>query len=191
MNLRQTEFELSAAMVSQLPPAVCPEFVFAGRSNVGKSSLINKLCERKNLARVSSQPGKTATINFYDCVEAKLVDLPGYGFAKVSKADKARWGGLIEGYFAQERDIRLVISLIDARHAPTPDDLLMLDFLSQTGRETVVALTKIDKLNKSERSARLAAFPGEIGADVELIPFSSVTGEGCERLRGILTELAE
>lgn len=192
MKLEKAEFEAAFGTVAQIFPCTMPEAVFAGRSNVGKSSLINKLLGRKSLARVSSQPGKTATINFYHCEGARLVDLPGYGYAKVSRSEKERWAGLIDGYFAQDRDIRLVVMLIDSRHKPTADDITMLDFLEETGLPTVIALTKIDKLNKSERAARMAAFPDELGCDAEmLIPFSSVTGEGSEALRSLLTELLE
>lgn len=192
MNLRQAEFEFAAGTAGQLPLCICPEIVFAGRSNVGKSSLINKLCERKSLARVSAQPGKTATINFYlikdsNGGEVKLVDLPGYGYAKVSRAEKERWGELIEGYFAQNRDIRMVVSLMDSRHKLTKDDLIMLDFLTQTRLPKVIVLTKIDKLNKTERKARLDAIHSETGIeDIHIIPFSSVTGEGSDELREVL-----
>lgn len=192
MKLEKAEFEAAFGTVAQIFPCTVPEAVFAGRSNVGKSSLINKLLGRKSLARVSSQPGKTATINFYSCEGARLVDLPGYGYAKVSRSEKERWAGLIDGYFAQDRDIRLVVMLVDSRHKPTADDITMLDFLEETGLPTVIALTKIDKLNKSERAARLAAFPDELGCDEDmLIPFSSVTGEGAEQLRLLLTETLE
>jgi len=192
MKLEKAEFEAAFGTVTQIFPCTMPEAVFAGRSNVGKSSLINKLLCRKSLARVSSQPGKTATINFYACEGARLVDLPGYGYAKVSRAEKERWAGLIDGYFAQDRDIRLVIMLVDSRHKPTADDITMLDFLEETGLPTVIALTKIDKLNKSERAARLAAFPDELGCDEDmLIPFSSVTGEGADVLREMLTQTLE
>ncbi len=192
MKLDKAEFEAAFGTVSQIFPCTVPEAVFAGRSNVGKSSLINKLLGRKSLARVSSQPGKTATINFYTCEGARLVDLPGYGYAKVSRSEKERWAGLIDGYFAQDRDIRLVVMLVDSRHKPTADDITMLDFLEETGFPTVIALTKIDKLNKSERAARLAAFPDELGCDEDmLIPFSSVTGEGADTLREMLTEVLE
>ncbi len=192
MKLEKAEFEAAFGTVTQIFPCTMPEAVFAGRSNVGKSSLINKLLCRKSLARVSSQPGKTATINFYACEGVRLVDLPGYGYAKVSRAEKERWAGLIDGYFAQDRDIRLVIMLVDSRHKPTADDITMLDFLEETGLPTVIALTKIDKLNKSERAARLAAFPDELGCDEDmLIPFSSVTGEGADVLREMLTQTLE
>ena len=190
MKTEKAEFEYAAGTAQQLPVCDMPEVVFAGRSNVGKSSLINKLVNRKSLARVSSQPGKTATINFYNCVDGRLVDLPGYGYAKVSRAEKKRWSELIEGYFAQRRDIRAVVLLVDSRHKPSADDLDMLRFLWDAGLGTVVVLTKIDKLNKTERAERLAAFPGELGADEDsIIPFSAITGEGVEDLRELLEEV--
>ncbi|MBP3414363.1 MAG: YihA family ribosome biogenesis GTP-binding protein [Clostridia bacterium] len=192
MKLEKASFEAAAGTAKQLPACTVPEAVFAGRSNVGKSSLINKVLNRKSLARVSSQPGKTATINFYDCDGAKLVDLPGYGYAKVSQSEKMRWSQLIDGYFAQQRDIRLVVLLIDSRHKPSKDDITMLDFLEESGLPTLIALTKIDKLNKTERTNRLAALPEELGCDEDmLLPFSSVTGEGAEKLREILREVLE
>ncbi|MBE6765178.1 MAG: YihA family ribosome biogenesis GTP-binding protein [Ruminococcaceae bacterium] len=191
MKLEKASFEAAAGTAKQLPRCTVPEVVFAGRSNVGKSSLINKVLNRKSLARVSSQPGKTATINFYDCDGAKLVDLPGYGYAKVSQSEKNRWSQLIDGYFAQNRDIRLVVMLVDSRHKPSKDDLTMLDFLEESGLPTLIALTKVDKLNKTERTNRLAALPDELGCDEEmLLPFSSVTGEGAEQLREILYQVA-
>ncbi|MBQ6797039.1 MAG: YihA family ribosome biogenesis GTP-binding protein [Clostridia bacterium] len=190
MKLEKASFEAAAGTAKQLPRCTVPEVVFAGRSNVGKSSLINKVLNRKSLARVSSQPGKTATINFYDCDGAKLVDLPGYGYAKVSQSEKNRWSQLIDGYFAQNRDIRLVVMLVDSRHKPSKDDLTMLDFLEESGLPTLIALTKVDKLNKTERTNRLAALPDELGCDEEmLLPFSSVTGEGAEQLREILYQV--
>ena len=163
-----------------------PEIVFSGKSNVGKSSLINKLLNRKNLARVSATPGKTATINFYRLDQARLVDLPGYGYAKVSLAEKKRWAELVEGYFQQERNLALVVQLVDMRHP-------MIEFLCDGGFPFLVALTKSDKLNQTERRQRLAALE-EAFSDYEglrLIPFSSVTGEGVEELREILSSVAE
>ena len=186
---------MTAGLVSQLPGKVNPRYpqiALCGRSNVGKSSLINKLLARKSLARVSSQPGKTATVNFYNCEGARLVDLPGYGYAKVSKSEKQRWNELIDGYFAQDRDIRLTILLIDARHAPTRDDLAMLDYLIDQEYSILIVLTKIDKLNKTERAERLAKFPDELGVDGDnLFPVSSTTGEGIDELREILVDLLE
>jgi GTP-binding protein len=180
-------FEGAAGTSAQLPPGDLPEVVFAGRSNVGKSSLINKLLRRKSLARVSSKPGKTATINFYRLENIRLVDLPGYGFARVSAEEKRRWAELIEGYFAQRRDLRLVVLLIDARHAPSQDDRTMLNFLMEGGYPMVVVLTKIDKLKPTARKERLAAFPNELGVDAgHMLPFSAETGEGVEQLREIV-----
>jgi GTP-binding protein len=184
------QFEAAAGLAKQLLPPELPEIVFAGRSNVGKSSLINKILNRKSLARTSAQPGKTATINFYRLSTLRLVDLPGYGFARVSHSEKKRWGELIEGYFNQERPIKLVIQLIDARHTPSADDLTMLDYLRQIGHSYLIALTKIDKLNKGERAERLALFPHELGEiDTErIVPFSAVTGEGAEVIRELIEE---
>ena len=186
-------FELAAGRSSQLPAGDLPDIVFSGKSNVGKSSLINKLLNRKNLARVSATPGKTATINFYRLDQARLVDLPGYGYAKVSLAEKKRWAELVEGYFQQERNLALVVQLVDMRHPPTKDDLHMIEFLCDGGFPFLVALTKSDKLNQTERRQRLAALE-EAFSDYEglrLIPFSSVTGEGVEELREILSSVAE
>ncbi len=192
VKLEKAVFESAAGLPEQLPECTMPEIVFAGRSNVGKSSLINKVLNRKSLARVSSQPGKTATINFYNCDGVRLVDLPGYGYAKVSHAEKNRWAELIEGYFAQDRDVRLIVMLVDSRHKPSQDDITMLDFLEQSGRPAVIALTKIDKLNKTERAARMAALPEELECDEEtLIPFSSITGEGADTLRRLMAECVE
>lgn len=193
MNYNRSEFQASYGLSSQLPESDRPEFVFSGRSNVGKSSLINRLCNRKNLARVSATPGKTATINFYRVDTAYFVDLPGYGYAKVSLAEKKRWAELVEGYFQQERNLALVVQLVDMRHPPTKDDLHMIEFLCDGGFPFLVALTKSDKLNQTERRQRLAALE-EAFSDYEglrLIPFSSVTGEGVEELREILSSVAE
>ena len=190
MNFNNVSFECAFGTSEQLVPSTVPEICFSGRSNVGKSSLINKILGRKSIARVSSTPGKTVTINFYRLNEFRLVDLPGYGYAKVSQSEKNRWSQLIDGYFAQNRDIRLVVMLVDSRHKPSKDDLTMLDFLEESGLPTLIALTKVDKLNKTERTNRLAALPDELGCDEEmLLPFSSVTGEGAEQLREILYQV--
>lgn len=185
MKTDKAFFEAAAGLPSQLLPSDLPEIVFSGRSNVGKSSLINKLVNRKSLARVSAQPGKTGTINFYNLGELRLVDFPGYGFAKVSQSEKLRWSELIDGYFAQERDLRLIIQLIDARHAPSKDDLMMLDYIRQMNLTYIIALTKIDKLNKGQRTERLNAFPSELGENdnSRIIPFSAVNGEGTDMLK--------
>lgn len=188
MKFDNVSFELAAGFSNQLPVSTLPEIVFSGRSNVGKSSLINKLVNRKALARVSSAPGKTGTINFYRLNEARLVDLPGYGYAKVSYSEKKRWAELVEGYFHQERELRLVIQLVDMRHPPTKDDLHMISYLVDAQIPFVIALTKSDKLNQSERSARLASLQEELGEyeGVTLIPFSAVNGEGVEEIQEII-----
>ncbi len=192
MKFENAYFELAAGTSGQLPASDMPEIVFAGHSNVGKSSLINKILNRKSLARVSSQPGKTATINFYNLDGARLVDLPGYGFAKVSAVEKKRWAELIEGYFNQERDLRLVVMLIDARHPASKDDMLMLNYLIDGEFPMIIVLTKIDKLKPNERKKRLAAIPDELDVDLEYMqPFSAVTGEGVEELRHLILECAE
>lgn len=193
MRFDNAAFELAAGKSDQLPASDLPEIVFSGKSNVGKSSLINKLLNRKNLARVSATPGKTATINFYRLDEIRLVDLPGYGYAKVSQGEKKRWAELVEGYFQQERNLALVIQLVDMRHPPSRDDMHMIEFLCEGGFPFLIVLTKSDKLNQTERKQRLAALR-ETFADYEglqRIPFSSVTGEGAEELREILSAMAE
>ncbi len=193
MRPESAVFETSVALQKQLPADTLPEIVFSGRSNVGKSTLINTLLRRKNLARTSATPGKTATINFYKLDTMRFVDLPGYGYAKVGKDEKRKWGELIEGYFASERDLRLVIQLCDMRHDPTADDLQMIEYMAENGIPFLVVLTKADKLNKTERAARLAAYDA-IFADYEgltVIPYSSVTGEGRTELLSIIEEVGE
>lgn len=174
------EFTYSAGLSSQLRPDDRPDVVFSGRSNVGKSSLINRLCNRKSLARVSSKPGKTATINFFDGGSFNLVDLPGYGYAKVSKTEKLRWAELVEGYFAAGRRIALVVQIIDMRHKPSADDMDMIRFLYDSGIPFTVVCTKSDKLSKSEYAAQqqmlselLSEFEG-----ITLHPFSALSGDG-------------
>ena len=184
MNLNNVTYEMSAGTFQQLPPCTLPEIVFSGRSNVGKSSLINKILNRKNLARVSSQPGKTITINFYKADTARLVALPGYGSAKHSFAERNRWGKMIEKYLASGRDIRLLIQLIDMRHEPTKDDIQMLDYLYQTDMPYMVVLTKADKLNKKEYAQALAMHEEIISRynPISIVPFSAVTGAGTEEI---------
>lgn len=193
LNYNKAEFFASYGKFSQIPPPENVEIAFAGHSNVGKSTLINKLFNRKNLARVSSVPGKTATINFYRLDNIYFVDLPGYGYAKVSKSEKERWSGLIEGYLNADRDMRLVFMLVDMRHAPTKDDVQMINYLIDTETPFVIVLTKVDKLNKSEREKRMKAFEDEIPCfnDIHYVPFSSVTGEGVEELRNIVEDVSE
>lgn len=191
MNYHKVRFLTSFGSAGQLPPSQKPEVVFAGRSNVGKSSLINSLFNQKTLARVSATPGKTATINFFETENLIFADLPGYGYAKVSRGEKRRWAQLMEGYFAQDRDIALVLSLVDSRHPPSREDLQMLDFLIDQELPFLVVLTKVDKLSPRERRERLAAFRQELpmGEELAILPFSAQTGEGREELRAILDQL--
>ncbi len=172
-------------MISQLKRSDMPEVAFSGRSNVGKSSLLNKLLGRKNVARVSAKPGKTVTINFFKGDGVRLVDLPGYGYAKASRDEKKRWSELTEFYFNSDRNIRLVIQLADMRHELTKDDLDMLSFLESGGFKYVVVLTKSDKLNKSEYRERVERVKEELAPfkNSSFIPFSSLNGEGVPALR--------
>lgn len=193
LNYNKAEFTASYGKFSQIPAPERMEIAFAGHSNVGKSTLINKLFNRKNLARVSSVPGKTATINFYGLENIYFVDLPGYGYAKVAKSEKERWADLIEGYLASDRDIRLVFMLVDSRHAPTKDDIQMINYLIDQEMPFVLVLTKVDKLKKTEREKRMEAFKSEIPCfeEIHSIPFSSQTFEGVEELRSIIEDIAD
>ena len=145
---------------------------------------------RKSIARVSATPGKTATINFFRLSDARFADLPGYGYAKVSRAEKQRWGELVEGYFAQDRNISLIVQICDIRHSPTKDDFGMIDFLYNTGYNFIIALTKLDKLKSSQRQARIDALTEELSAyeDIKLYPCSSQTGEGIEEIRSAIEQ---
>ncbi len=187
MKIESARFEFSAGTCAQLPPGDLPEIVFSGRSNVGKSTLINKLLNRKSLARVSAQPGKTATINAYRLDTCRLVDLPGYGYAKVSRAEKLRWGNLVNGYLEAKRPIALVVQLIDMRHEPTADDRQMIQYLLDRELPFVVVATKSDKLNATNRRLRTQSLD-ELFADagISWLPFSSVQGEGVPELRALI-----
>lgn len=188
MNINNAIFEAAFGTVEQLIPSDMPEYCFSGRSNVGKSSLINRLLGRKSLARISGTPGKTVTINFYKAGDIRLVDLPGYGYAK-NPSERQRWSGLMEGYFRTNRDIRLVFQLVDARRPATPDDVQMLEFLKYMEIPYAIVLTKCDKLNKTELKTRLEGFPKELGylaENVRMIPFSALKGTGCEELRELI-----
>ena len=192
MNFNKAEFERAFGLSAQLPIADKPEITFAGRSNVGKSSLLNKLFNRKNLARVSSVPGKTVTVNFYNVDGERFVDLPGYGYAKIPKAEKQRFAELMEGYFQSGRDIRLVVQLIDMRHKPTADDMAMISFLKQFEIPFAVVLTKSDKLKKKEYTSQKELIINELGnPNYPVIPFSSVTGEGVEEIKCVIEKALE
>lgn len=193
MNYNNAELYTSYGSFKQIPPSERTEIAFSGRSNVGKSSLINKIFNRKSLARVSAVPGKTATINFYSLENLYFVDLPGYGYAKVAKSDKERWGSLIEGYLHDDRELALVFQLIDFRHPPTADDLMMVNFLIDSEIPFVVVLTKADKLSKKQREERREALLTELpcAEDITIIEFSAQTGEGRDEIRAIIEEIAE
>ena len=187
INTQNVSLKISAGLPKQFPADPLPQIAFSGRSNVGKSSLINTVLGRKSLARVSSAPGKTITINFYD-VDRRLylVDLPGYGFAKRAPEDKKKWSALTDGYFTQNKNIDrlcLVLQLIDSRVGPTADDEMMLDFLSQSEIPYVVVATKVDKLNATERKKNLGAISAHPLIDgIPVIPFSSLKKEGKDEL---------
>lgn len=186
MQYEKIMFESSFGTFAQLPASDLPEIAFSGRSNVGKSSLINKLFNRKSLARVSGVPGKTVTINFFRLDEVRFVDLPGYGYAKVAKSEKERWAQMMEGYFQSGRRIRLVVQLIDMRHAPSKDDIAMLEFLQHHEIPFVIAMTKSDKLKKkSQREAALLVINQSLSflQGVPMIPFSAENGEGVDPIK--------
>lgn len=187
LNLQRTELRITAGKSSQFPQDMRPQIAFSGRSNVGKSSLLNGLLGRKKLARVSGEPGKTITVNFYDVDQTLyLVDLPGYGYARRSAAEKAKWSALVESYFRENQNLKLVLQLIDLKVGPTEDDDMMLDWLYQTGTPYLVVATKSDKLNKTDQARQLdflrsyeMTLPG-----TPVIPYSSLkrTGKDAEEI---------
>ena len=183
MNFNKVAFERSFGISSQLPPSTLPEVAFAGRSNVGKSSMLNALFGRKSLAKVSQKPGKTSTINFFATDTARFVDLPGYGYARVSHAEKARWARLMEDYFA-DGQITVGLLIVDARHKPTADDQTMAQWFHETGCPFIVVANKLDKLKKSEIEGNLQRIREtlELAEDELLIPFSAEKGTGKQEL---------
>ncbi len=188
LNLQNVNLKMTAGFASQFPADPIPQMALSGRSNVGKSSLINTLLGRKSLARVSSTPGKTVTVNFYD-VDRKLflVDLPGYGFAARNPQDKDKWSSLTDGYFTKNKNIDLVkgvVQLIDCRAGITKDDRIMIDYMNQSGIFYIIVITKIDKLNKTERAKSLESISSDpvLAENTPIIPFSSLKGEGKQEL---------
>lgn len=185
LNLQRAEFVRSAAKSADFPRDGLPQVVFAGRSNVGKSSVINKILLRKNLARVGAAPGKTTHINYF-LIDEKLylVDLPGYGYAKVSQAERDRWGRLIESWFADNALMTLGIMVVDARHKPTADDCTMAEWFKQCGKPFLVVANKLDKLRKSEIEPNMARIRETLGLtdNVKVIAFSAEKGEGRQEL---------
>ena len=185
VNFNKVQFERSFGTSAQLPASTLPEIAFAGRSNVGKSSLLNTLFGRKGLAKVSQTPGKTSTINFFLTDNARFVDLPGYGYARVSKSERERWTELIEGYFNQDRNFALVCSLIDVRHPASELDESMISFLQEASLPFLVVLTKGDKLSKSKCLQQRSAIKRQLqlSDDVPMIITSSLKKEGMDDLR--------
>ena len=193
LNLNKAEFLKSAVSPSGFLTADLPCIVFAGKSNVGKSSVINKLLLRKNFARVGEAPGKTTHINYFLIDEKMyLIDLPGYGYAKVSKRERERWGKLMEAYFAAPDLIDLGVMLVDARHKPTANDVTMASYFLQTGKPFVVVANKLDKLKKSEIEPNLACIRETLALpeDVQLIPFSAEKGDGRDVLLKVVLAAA-
>ncbi|GGF06681.1 putative GTP-binding protein EngB [Halobacillus andaensis] len=181
MKVNHAEIIISAASKKQYPNEPIPEIALAGRSNVGKSSFINKMIQRKNLARTSSKPGKTQTLNFYRINEKfHFVDVPGYGYAKVSKKERAKWGKMMEEYFAEREQLRATALVIDIRHKPTEDDCMMYDYLKHFDLPVMVIATKLDKIKKGQRNKQIQLISTtlEMEEEDQLIPFSSETGEG-------------
>lgn len=193
MNYQKVEFKLSAANSTQFPRDGIPQIAFAGKSNVGKSSVINRILQRKNLAYVGSSPGKTIHVNYFLVDKtAYLVDLPGYGYAKVSRSEKERWSRLMESYFAASELITLGILIVDARHAPTQNDITMASWFQGTGCPFVVVANKLDKLKKREIEPNLATIRQVLSLDDEtiLVPFSAEKGTGRDQLIGIIEAAA-
>ncbi len=188
LKFEKSDYEASYGTFAQLPESQKAEIAFAGRSNVGKSSLLNKLLNRKGLARVSSVPGKTVTINFYTVDDIYFTDLPGYGYAKVSDNEKKRWADLMEGYFGSGRNIKLVVVLTDMRRSITKDDVNMIEYLTHYGLPFAVVMTKSDKLNKTEYAKRMEEIKTELDgfSPVAVIPFSSLNGDGRDELRRVI-----
>lgn len=192
MNFNNPTFEMSAAKINQLPEPIGPEIAFAGRSNVGKSSLINRVFGRKKLARISATPGKTATVNFYKADDrVKLIDLPGYGYAKVGKTMKASFSNLIGGYLTADRDLRLVILLMDIRHEPSELDRSTAEFLIETEVPFLIAFTKADKLSLKAAEEKMESYAPLISSYDSIVKVltSSEDGTGIEELRSIIEEV--
>ncbi len=194
MIIRKAELETVCGITSTLPENVLPEFAFAGKSNVGKSSLINGLLNRRALARTSSQPGKTQTINFYNVNDALyFVDLPGYGYAKVSVEVKAKWGKMIERYLKKSKMLKCIFLLIDIRHEPSANDKMMYDWIVSNGYQPVIIATKLDKLKRSQVQKQVKIVREGLGLEKEdiLIPFSAETKQGRDEIWALIESLQE
>ncbi|QTH44097.1 YihA family ribosome biogenesis GTP-binding protein [Cohnella sp. LGH] len=196
MKIKSTEFVISAVGPSQYPEGDLPEVALAGRSNVGKSSLINKMLLRRNLARTSQQPGKTQTLNYYmihaELGELFFVDFPGYGYARVSKSEREAWGKMIERYLREREPLKLVLQLVDVRHPPSADDVRMYEWLSHYGIPMIVVATKADKVSRSQWPKHLKVIRQTLGmpGHVPLVLFSSETGQGRDELWSLIAQAA-
>lgn len=193
MVIKNVSLETVCGVTSAIPDNELPEVAFAGKSNVGKSSLINALMNRKSLARTSSQPGKTQTINFYNINDAMyLVDLPGYGYAKVSESEKAKWGKMIENYLHKSKQLKAVFLLIDIRHDPSANDKLMYDWIVHQGYDPIIVATKLDKIKRSQIDKHVRAI--RVGLNVktgtQIIPFSAESKQGREEIWKLMDEVA-
>ncbi len=189
MVIKNAVLETVIGITSKVPENDKPEFAFAGKSNVGKSSLINGLMNRKSLARTSSQPGKTQTINFYNVNDAfYFVDLPGYGYAKVGRETSAKWGQMVEKYLHKSRQLKAVFLLVDMRHEPNANDKQMYEWIKANGFEPIIIMTKLDKLGKNERVKMVKVIREGLGAgkDATLLPYSAITKEGREEIYRVL-----
>lgn len=189
MIIKNVNLETVCGITSKLPEHVLPEVAFAGKSNVGKSSLINALMNRKNLARTSEKPGKTQTINFYNInEELYFVDLPGYGYASASEEVKAKWGKMIEDYLHKSKQLKIVFLLIDIRHKPSENDCIMYEWVKKMGFSPVIIATKLDKINRSQIAKQVKLVKTTLGADQDtiVIPFSATTKQGREEIYDLL-----
>ncbi|MBP5281605.1 MAG: YihA family ribosome biogenesis GTP-binding protein [Lachnospiraceae bacterium] len=194
MVIKNVALETVCGITSKLPENVHPEVAFAGKSNVGKSSLINALMNRKNLARTSSQPGKTQTINYYNINDALyFVDLPGYGYAKVSQEIKAKWGKMIENYLRKSSQLKIVFLLIDIRHEPSENDRTMYDWVRKMGFQPIIIATKLDKINRSQIAKQVKILREGLKAskDTVIIPFSALSKQGRDEIYALLDQLLE
>ena len=188
LNYNLVKFTMSAGTAEQLPHNDRPEIAFVGRSNVGKSSLMNKVFGRKDLVKVSSKPGKTTTINFFAIGDVDFVDLPGYGYAQANENVKAQWGKMIEDYLHKSKQLKLVFLLIDIRHAPSENDRIMYDWIRRNGYDPIIIATKLDKINRSQiqKQIKLIRTTLQAGADTQIIPYSAQTKQGREEIYEIL-----
>ena len=194
MVIKNVSLETVCGITSKIPDNPYIEFAFAGKSNVGKSSLINGLMNRKSLARISAQPGKTQTINFYNINDAMyFVDLPGYGYAKVSEQEKAKWGKMIENYLHSSRQLKAVFLLIDIRHEPSGNDKMMYDWIVYQGYEPIIIATKMDKLKRSQISKHVKLVREGLGLKKEsiVIPFSATSKQGREEIWNLMDSILE